>query len=87
MSQLLRKKQKQRPLLLAFLAAAVMLWLLTRMFEVREEWRPFGQIDHVENTQDHEVTGRLYFYTVNSQYVLMTWKRVAKASPQHTWAD
>ncbi len=87
MSQPSQKKQKQGHLLLAILAAAIALWLLTRLFEVKEEWRPVGQINHLENTQDHEVTGRLYFYTVNSQHVLMTWKRVAKASPQYTWVE
>ena len=85
MSHPSQTKQKQGPLLLAILAAALVLWLLIRMFEAKEDWRPVGEIDHVENTQDHEVTGRLYFYTVNSQHVLMTWKRVAKASPQHAW--
>jgi hypothetical protein len=87
MSQPSRTKQKRRSLLLAILAAALLLWLLTGMFEVKEDWRPIGEIDHFENTQDHEVTGRLYFYVVNSQHVLMTWKRVAKASPQHTWLE
>jgi hypothetical protein len=87
MSQSSQTKQKRRPLLLAILAAALVLWLLTTIFEVKEDWRPVGEIDHVENTQDHEVTGRLYFYTFNSQHVLMTWKRVAKASPQHTWVE
>ena len=87
MSQSSQKKRKQRPLLPAILATGTVLWLLTSLFEVKEEWRPVGQIDHFENTQDHEVTGRLYFYTVNSQHVLLTWKRVAKASPQHTWVE
>ncbi len=87
MSQPSQHKHKRRPLLLAILAAAFILWLLTRLFEVKEEWRPVGEIDHIENTQDHEVLGRLYFYTFNSRHVLMTWKRVAKASPQHTWLE
>jgi hypothetical protein len=87
MSQPSRTKQKRRSLLLAILAAALLLWLLTGMFEVKEDWRPVGEIDHFENTQDHKVTGRLYFYVLNSQHVLMTWKRVAKASPQHTWLE
>jgi hypothetical protein len=87
MNQPSQKKQKRGPLLLAILAAAIALWLLTSLFEVKEEWRPVGQIDLLENTQDHEVTGRLYFYTFNSQHVLMTWKRIAKANPQYTWVE
>ncbi len=72
MSQPSSKTQKLGPLLLASLATAFALLLLTGLFEVKEEWRPVGQIDHVENTQDHEVTGRLYFYTVHSHHDLMT---------------
>jgi hypothetical protein len=87
MCQRSQKKRKRRLLLLASLAVVSVLWLLTRLFGVKEEWRPVGQIDHVENTQDHEVTVRLYFYTPNSHHILMTWKRIARASPQHTWVE
>jgi hypothetical protein len=82
-----RKKQGRRTPLLTILWMLLVSYLALQVFEVRQDWSPIGVVDDVRNLQDHEVKTSVLAYLAGREVRLLNWTRIAKASPDYSWAQ